>query len=232
MEGLEPLDELEARILGVLIEKSLATPDQYPLSLNTLVAGCNQKSNRDPLMLVSEAEARLTIEGLRMKHLAGITHPAGARVERYTHSAAERLGVPKPSLAVLAELLLRGPQARGELRSRANRMAPIETQEDLATILERLRAKELVAEHPPAPGSRAPRIATCLVQGSAPARAPEAPGSSFAASAPKAATPPNPGAASAGAHDAAARLTALERELATLRRQLEGLAAKLGEPLE
>jgi len=233
-----PLDDLEIRVLGVLIEKSLATPDQYPLSLHALVAGCNQKSNRDPQMLVSEPEVRLTIDGLRMKHLAGISNPAGARVERYTHAAAETLTLNKPGLAVLAELLLRGPQARGELRSRASRMTPIESLDELGEILERLRDKGYAAEHAPAPGSRAPRIAHALDREGASAdeiatgtpnrgRAGlEPPGLGIAA--PRPASPP-----SAGSPDGvSARVTALETEVATLRRQLESLASKLGEPLE
>jgi hypothetical protein len=206
------LDELEVRVLGVLIEKSLATPEQYPLSLNSLVAGCNQKSNRDPLMLVSEPEARLSIDGLRMKHLAGITHPAGGRVERYTHCAAETLGLPRPSLAVLAELLLRGPQARGELRARASRMAPIPTLEDLAGILERLSDKGFATEYPPEPGSRAPRIAHVL-------------GGSVAATGTRA-----PAAAAPATGGVEARVADLERAVRELRRQLGELASRLGEP--
>lgn len=223
MEGvaMEKLDPLEARVLGVLIEKALTTPDQYPLSLNALVSGCNQKSNRDPLMLVSEAEARLTIDGLRMKHLAGITHPSGARVERYTHAAAETLGLPRPSLAVLAELLLRGPQAPGELRGRASRMAPIDSLEALQEILDRLQAKGLSEERRPAPGSRAPRIAQLLAPTAHPEDAQPAP----ASPAPRAALG-TPGAPAAGD-----RVARLEGEVARLRRQLEGLAAKLGETL-
>jgi uncharacterized protein len=224
MEGvaMDKLDPLEARVLGVLIEKALTTPDQYPLSLNALVSGCNQKSNRDPLMLVSEAEARLTIDGLRMKHLAGITHPSGARVERYTHAAAETLGLPRPSLAVLAELLLRGPQAPGELRGRASRMAPIDSLDALQEILERLQAKGLSEERRPAPGSRAPRIAQLLAPDSHPEDASSA-ASPAASGAPRAA-----GGASVAAAD---RLGRLESEVARLRRQLEGLAEKLGEAL-
>jgi hypothetical protein len=215
MSSMDKLDPLEARVLGVLIEKALTTPEQYPLSLNALVAGCNQKSNRDPLMLVSEAEARLTIDGLRMKHLAGVTHPMGGRVERYTHGAAEALGLPRPSLAVLAELLLRGPQAPGELRGRASRMAPIESLEALHEILERLKAKELVAERR---GGRAPRIVQLL--------APEA---HAEASAPGDAQPHAPTAARV--LPSGERLEQLEGEVALLRRQLGALAAKLGERL-
>jgi len=214
----EKLDPLEARVLGVLIEKALTTPDQYPLSLNALVAGCNQKSNRDPLMLLSEAEVRLTLDGLRMKHLAGITHPSGGRVERYTHGAAEALGLPRPSLAVLAELLLRGPQAPGELRGRASRMAELDTLEALHETLERLRSKGLAEERAPAPGSRAPRIAQLLAPDAHPDAAPAERGAPRAAAAEPAAPAPD-------------RIARLEAEVARLRRQLETLAERLGEPL-
>jgi uncharacterized protein YceH (UPF0502 family) len=220
----EKLDPLEARVLGVLIEKALTTPDQYPLSLNALVAGCNQKSNRDPVLMLSEAEVRLTLDGLRMKHLAGVVNQSGGRVERYTHGAAETLGLPRPSLAVLAELLLRGPQAPGELRGRASRMAELDTLEALQETLERLRDKGLAEERRPAPGSRAPRIAQLL----APDAHPEAAAAAHAAA-------PAPAAPRVAAAEPAApapdRLVRLEAEVARLRRQLEALAARLGEPL-
>jgi hypothetical protein len=240
VQAVDPLDALEQRVLGVLIEKSLATPEQYPLSLHALVAGCNQKSNRDPLMLVSEPEVRLTIEGLRQKHLAGVTHPAGGRVERYVHAAAETLGLPKPSLAVLAELLVRGPQARGELRGRASRMVPIATLEELGEVLERLEAKGLVATRPPAPGSRAPRVGHLLGGAEEESAAPIAAGLTPPGLQPRIATPSGRSVANAGngGPELAARvaqleeeLAALRAELATVRGRLTDLAEKLGEPL-
>ncbi len=212
------LDPLEARVLGVLIEKAMTTPDQYPLSLNALIAGCNQKSNRHPVMSVTEPEARLSIDGLRQKHLAGATNPAGGRVERYHHTAAEVLGLHKPGLAILTELLLRGPQSRGELRGRASRMAPIESLDALGELLATLKEKGYVEEHPPAPGSRAPRIAELLSPDSHPAGAASAP-----ASAPSPPPPPS------GGGD---RVRELELQVAVLQRQLKTLAEKLGETLD
>src|SRR5262245_48766986 len=104
------LDRVEARILGVLIEKELATPDQYPLSLNALVAGCNQRSNRDPVLELPEGEVLAGIERLRKRALVGASHASGSRVERYRQSAGAAFELAPPELAVLAELLLRGAQ--------------------------------------------------------------------------------------------------------------------------
>jgi uncharacterized protein YceH (UPF0502 family) len=128
------LEEEERRILGVLVEKAKTTPDAYPLSINALVTGCNQKSNRDPLMSLEEddvedALGRLKNRGLVMKVIGG-------RVERWRHLLYETWHVDKIELAILAELLLRGPQTEGELRTRASRMEPID---DLDALREKLR---------------------------------------------------------------------------------------------
>jgi uncharacterized protein YceH (UPF0502 family) len=128
------LDEHERRILGVLVEKAKTTPDAYPLSINALLTGCNQKSNRDPLMSLEEDDVedvlgRLKTRGLVMKVIGG-------RVERWRHLLYETWNVDKVELAILAELLLRGPQTEGELRTRASRMEPID---DLDVLREKLR---------------------------------------------------------------------------------------------
>jgi uncharacterized protein YceH (UPF0502 family) len=128
------LDTEERRILGVLVEKAKTTPDAYPLSINALVTGCNQKSNRDPLMNLDDDTAldalgRLKTRGLVMKVIGG-------RVERWRHLLYETWNVDKVELAILAELLLRGPQTEGELRTRASRMEPIE---DLDVLRQKLR---------------------------------------------------------------------------------------------
>ncbi|MEM7308204.1 MAG: DUF480 domain-containing protein [Planctomycetota bacterium] len=223
------LDPLEARILGVLIEKELATPDQSPLSMNTLLAGCNQKSNRDPVMMVSEAEARLTLDGLQQKHLASVHHPASGRVERFGPSARETLSLMGGELAVLAELLLRGPQQRGELRTRASRMVTIASLPELAETLTALTRKGLVTELSPAAGTRAPRFAQLLCppnEPAAPAPAPT-PAAPSAPADPAARFEPKPRPVDLGE-----KVAELESEVARLRRGLESLAAKLGESLE
>src|SRR5688572_24524311 len=109
------LNPHEARLLGVLIEKALTTPEQYPLSIHAATAGCNQKNNRWPVTEFSEAEVHVGMQGLVMKHLAGRVVAAGSRVDKYRHSANEALSLDEPHLAVLAELLMRGPQQPGEL---------------------------------------------------------------------------------------------------------------------
>lgn len=128
-----PLSEVEARILGALIEKELTTPDYYPLTLNSLTNACNQKSNRDPVMALEEEEVVRTVDRLRMKGFVRQS-AEGGRVPKYCHCLGEKL--PPPELALLAELLLRGPQTLGELRGRGERMAPFA---DLEAVEESLR---------------------------------------------------------------------------------------------
>lgn len=151
----DSLNSHEARVLGVLVEKSFTTPDQYPLTLNALTNGCNQKSNRNPVVDYGEAEVLVALDGLRSKHIAGSV--TGGRAERWQHSACQHFSISECALAVLAELLLRGAQARGELRTRASRMQPIPSLEDLAKILAELQQAEMVQRIGPAPGSRAER---------------------------------------------------------------------------
>lgn len=138
---------IQRRILGVLIEKAKTTPDAYPLSLNALVTGCNQKSNRDPVMDLDEEEVEqagnsLKAVGLVTKVLPGAS--SSSRVERWRHNVYDAWRVNKQEAAVLAELLLRGPQTEGELRGRAARMEPIEDLEQLRSILKPLAERKLV----------------------------------------------------------------------------------------
>ena len=132
----------ERRVLGVLVEKAKTTPDVYPLSVNSLVAGCNQKSNRDPLLDLSDVEVEDTLGRLQTKGLT--TRITGGRVERWRHNLYEQWQVEKVELAILAELLLRGPQTEGELRGRAGRMEPIEDLDKLRTFLQPLKERGLV----------------------------------------------------------------------------------------
>jgi len=146
----------EARVLGVLIEKSTTTPEQYPLSLNALVNGCNQKSNRNPVLQMEFDEVRAAMKGLREKQLAVEIWPSGgSRTEKYRHLADTCLGLDDQGLAVIGELLLRRAQMPGELRARASRMTTIDSQDDLRRILDDLTAKGMVVRLAPAPGSRA-----------------------------------------------------------------------------
>jgi uncharacterized protein YceH (UPF0502 family) len=154
----------ECRVLGTLIEKALTTPAQYPLSLNSLVTGVNQKSNRDPVVEIDDDRALSALDGLRTKGLVRDVSFTGARVEKFRHLAGEALGIRAPEMAILAELLLRGPQTSGELRARATRMAPFDSIEAVEGTLETLATAErsLVRKIAPSPGSRAPRWVQCL----------------------------------------------------------------------
>jgi uncharacterized protein YceH (UPF0502 family) len=217
----------EARVLGVLVEKELTTPDQYPLSLNALVNGCNQKSNRDPVVDFLEPEVVVALQGLTMKGLAGRVSGAGSRVEKFRHNARERLKVDAAGAAILAELLMRGPQAPGELRARVNRMSPIPGQDELRAALERLEQAGLVAR---VRGARAERFAQQLAPGlhpeGGPSTASDSPASA-AAGAPTSTTAAAPSATPASG-GLAGRVEALEAEVAELRARLERLASDLG----
>ncbi|PIE22908.1 MAG: DUF480 domain-containing protein [Planctomycetota bacterium] len=148
----------EARVLGVLIEKSITTPDHYPLSLNALVNGCNQKSNRDPVLDLDAREVKKAARELGVKQLSVEIWPStGSRIEKYRHVAEAGLGIGDKQLAVLGELLLRRTQMPGELRTRVSRMVQIESQAELKQILEELIDRKLVVRLAPSPGSRAER---------------------------------------------------------------------------
>jgi uncharacterized protein len=137
------LNPMEIRVLGCLIEKELATPEYYPLSLNALTNACNQKSNRNPIMTMAEGEVSAILDSLRIRQLA-LVSAEGGRVAKYRHALMERLRLDPAELALLAELLLRGPQTAGELRSRGERMHPFA---DLAAVEEALQ--ELAERTPP-----------------------------------------------------------------------------------
>ena len=134
------LDTMEVRILGCLIEKELTTPEYYPLSLNALTNACNQRSNRRPVFSVDEPAALKGLEGLQQKGLARETQTSGSRVPRYLHELLSRFDLSRRETAVLCELMLRGPQTPGELRSNAERMAPFgnigELEETLRSLME------------------------------------------------------------------------------------------------
>ena len=139
----KPLNTFQRRVVGVLIEKAKTTPDNYPLTVNSIVTACNQKSNRSPQMEIAADDALLTLDELREMGVVSEVHGSG-RAERFRHKAYEWFGVDKVELAVLAELLLRGEQTVGELRGRAARMEPIADLAALRPILESLIKKRLV----------------------------------------------------------------------------------------
>jgi uncharacterized protein YceH (UPF0502 family) len=140
---IRPLDAVERRVLGTLIEKGKTTPEQYPLSLNALVTGCNQKSNRDPVMTLDEEQVMRGVTGLRQCGAMAEVFGSG-KIPRYRHLAYEWLAVGKEELAILGELLLRGAQTEGDLRGRASRMDPIPDLDALRGHLDGLAARGLV----------------------------------------------------------------------------------------
>jgi uncharacterized protein YceH (UPF0502 family) len=144
----KPLNSRQRRVLGVLVEKAKTTPDAYPMTLNGIVTGCNQKSNREPQMSMTADEVEQVLEELRA--LGAVTEVQGSgRVAKYRHHAYEWLGVDKTESAVMTELLLRGEQTLGELRGRAARMEPIADQAALKPIVDGLLKKGLMIELSP-----------------------------------------------------------------------------------
>lgn len=156
-----PINDVEARILGALIEKELTTPEYYPLTLNSLTNACNQKSNRDPVMQLEEEAVVRGLDKLRMKGFARLSGEGG-RVPKYCHSLGEKLA--PPELAVLAELLLRGPQTLGELRTRCERMSAFADTAAVEETLADLQKYELQLATllPRQPGQKEQRYAHLL----------------------------------------------------------------------
>jgi uncharacterized protein len=136
------LTTIEARVLGALIEKEITTPEYYPLSLNALTNACNQKSNRDPVMHLEESEIRKALNHLEYQSLVRSVSSTDSRVTKFEHRLQDAFNFYRPEVAVLCELLLRGPQTPGELRTRASRMHPFEDLESIHSALSRLEKRE------------------------------------------------------------------------------------------
>ena len=158
------LNDVEARVLGALIEKDITTPDYYPLSLNSLVNACNQKNNRDPVMALDEAAVRDALSGLQELRLAGPAGGADSRVTKYEHRMQDVLNLSRGETAVLCVLLLRGPQTPGELRGRTERMHSFEGLDAVQASLQKLMQREppLAAVLPRQPGTKESRYAHLL----------------------------------------------------------------------
>jgi len=160
------LSLLEARVLGVLVEKSLTVPDSYPLSLNALTLGCNQKTARDPVLNATESEVQVAVDALKALSLA--FESSGSRVARYEHNAGRALGLPSQSVALLTVLMLRGPQTSAELRTSAERLHRFADVSSVEAFLEELAERPdekggpLVVRLPRAAGAREPRWAQLL----------------------------------------------------------------------
>ena len=158
------LSEIEIRVLGALVEKELTTPDYYPLSLNALVNACNQKSNRDPAMSLDDDAVRQALRSLEKEGLAGPADSMDNRVTKYEHRLQEAFNFDRREVAVLCELLLRGPQTLGELRGRAERMYKFEDLSQVQSTLQRLAQREppVAKMLPRQPGTKEARYAQLL----------------------------------------------------------------------
>ena len=232
--GME-LDRTEARVLGALVEKRWTVPDQYPLSLNALVAACNQKSNRDPVLLLAEFEISGCLMGLRQRGLVVVHEQYGGRVPRYSEKLMDELNVSREEMAILAEVLLRGPQTAGELFRRCARMAHFTSQQQVDAMLRDLAGGHLVYLQPKESGQRYPRwdqrlctsgpsvdavvdaeppVAALPAAPHAPANAPRPTSATASALAPSVA-PAEPGVRD--------EIAALREEVAALRRRVDEL---------
>jgi uncharacterized protein len=219
----EALDETAVRVLGALMEKEKTTPDNYPLTLNALVAACNQTSNRDPVMKLDEAAVAVSLEVLARRSLVRPVHRSDTRVRRYRQMASDTLKLHDAELAVLCVLMLRGPQTPGEIRTRSGRLFDFPDLARVEVTLQSLITFEppLVVQLPRRPGQKELRYAHLL--GGEPEPEPvetpvEEPAAETAAG-----TPAAPGAAP----PAGGRLDALEAEVADLRGELAALRAEL-----
>jgi uncharacterized protein len=207
------LNDIEVRVLGSLIEKELTTPEYYPLSLNALVNACNQKSNRDPVMSLEEAEVIKALDSLRFKQFA-LLSGAGGRVSKYRHALAEKFRFTPSELALLCELLVRGPQTVGELRTRAERMHAFSDLAEVEAVLVELmeRNPAIVARLPRQPGRKEPR--NCHLLAGEPDLSAEA--------------APESGAARGRAADSG-QLDRLEQEVAEMRQEVSDLRQMVAE---
>lgn len=221
------LDPVEARVIGALVEKQMTTPQQYPLTLNALVAACNQTSSRNPVVSYDDHTVESALTRLKEKRLLRFVFPShGRSVTRYRQVLEEILPVEPRQLALLAVLLLRGPQTLGELRTRTERMADFASLDEVEDCLEDLASREepLVARLAREPGRKEMRYAQLLAAdtGAVAVAPPEA----YVAA-------PAPPPAGAGHHDAghgslASQVAVLRAEVAALRRDLDEVVARLG----
>lgn len=147
--GPRQLSRGQRRVLGVLLEKAFTTPDVYPLTVKACTSGCNQKNNRDPVTHYSEEQVRDILDELREAGVASVVHTDGGRAERFRHYMRKRYPFSEVQLAIITELLLRGQQQPGELRTRASRMVSIESQEILKSALSDLQAQGFVQSNGP-----------------------------------------------------------------------------------
>jgi uncharacterized protein len=209
-ESLPVLSLAETRVLGTLVEKQRTVPDTYPLSLNALAAGCNQKTSRQPVLELAEAEILQALDGLKDAGLA--VEVSGSRVVRFEHRLEKVLAVPTQASALLTVLMLRGPQTAGELRLNCERLHRFADISAVEAFLEELAGRGLVVELPRLPGSRENRWSH-LLSGQPAVEAPAASGGR---------------AGNQEVDELKSRVSTLESEVAELRAQFAALRAELG----
>ncbi len=211
------LNQAEARVLGSLIEKDITTPDYYPLSLNSLINACNQKSNRDPVMTLDEDTVRLALRNLQEKRLAGPASGADSRVTKYEHRLQEVFNFNRRETAILCVLLLRGAQTPGELRGRTERMHRFDDLSEVQSALHGLMQREpsLAKMLPRQPGTKEARYMHLLCGDVEPWEPAASPGTSMGESAID-----------------NERIERLENEVATLRKDLADLKQQVEELLD
>jgi uncharacterized protein len=215
------LTQIQARVLGALVEKEVTTPEYYPLSQNALVNACNQKNNREPVMALDETEVRQALHGLEDERLAGPVR-GDSRVTKFEHHLQEVFNFTRAETALICVLLLRGPQTPGELRGRTERMYRFEELSDVVNGLQKLAARDpsLVKLLPRQPGMKEARYAH-LLSGDV---------ESFEAAAPSSVgerEPYVPSAASAADEELSERMAQLEAEVAILTRELGEVRAEV-----
>ncbi len=203
----------ELRVLGCLVEKQCTTPEYYPLTVNALIAACNQKNNRDPVVAYDEATVVQALDRLRDRRLAALVSTAGGRAPKFKHLFPETYGLDARDAALLSELILRGPQTAGELRGRCERYTPMEGIVETQAALEALAARPqpLVVRLARQPGQKEPRYAHLL---GGPPPAPSA-------------TPQDAPDPDAARDELSARVEKLESELAALRAEVAALRETL-----
>jgi uncharacterized protein len=233
------ITDVEARVLGALVEKEITTPEYYPLSLNALVNACNQKSNREPVMNLDEDAVVAAMRALEKKEFAGAANTTDSRVRKYEHRLQEVFNFTRPEMSVLCVLLLRGAQTPGEIRGRAERLHHFEALEDVQLALGKLMKREpvMAAVLPRQPGTKESRYLELMsgdVGAFAAAGAASAPrAEAFSQHVENAAAPSRRDAEASGDGSAAARdggrVARLEAEVAELRREVATLKAQFAE---
>ncbi len=240
MHKTRPLEAIEIRVLGALMEKEVTTPDHYPLTINGVIAACNQKSNRDPVMSLTETQVVEALDQLRQDVLTWRSE--GARVERWQHSLDRRWQLTSASKAIMCMLMLRGPQTPGELKTRGQRLHHFETKEEVGEVLKGLEEgfDALVRDLGRGPGQRENRWTHIVAASGASdaaaelaaepaAPAPAVPLAAPAVSSPTAPSGPTPLGRLEKLEAEVERLGELEAKVAELEEELHSLRVRLGD---